>query len=377
MNPLRVLQITHDLHIGGLQRVVVDLAKGLDKNRFLVSVCALRDGGPLEKELRDEGIEIIIIPQSHQGTDYLRFIKLYRILRERQPLIVHTHNTEPLIDGVLAALMARVPVRVHTDHARSFPDKKRYMFAEWLLSHFINQFVAVSEKTKSDLIRFEKISDGNIKVILNGVPGNHNKILVDKGNKKLTLGINNSRTPILGVVARLTYQKGISFLLDAIQLLVKEYPAILLLVAGQGDELEVLQAHAKKLRIEQHVMFLGARHDVPELLQLLDIFVLPSLYEGLPLVLLEAMDAGLPIVCTNVGGICEAVQEGINGLVVSSEDSGALAQAIRALVENPEMGKEFVRNSQRLFNEQFSVGQMLRKYEETYWQCYTSTRLAH
>lgn len=370
-----MMQITHDLNIGGLQRVVVDLAKNLDKNKFVVSVCVLREGGPLEKELADDGIEVIRMPSMKNRTDYFRFWKLYKIMREKKPAIIHTHNTEPLTDGIPAALLARVPVKVHTDHARRFPDKKRYMFAEWFLSHFTSQFVAVSEDTKDHLVRYEKINPDKIKVVINGIEGKKYRVSIDKEKKKAELGIPPGRSPIIGIAARLAKQKGISYLLKATKFLCKDFPDILLLIAGEGEVWDELQAEVKELGIERNVLFLGSRLDIHEILQVLDIFLLPSLFEGLPLVILEAMAASLPIVATDVGGVRQAVLDGINGLIVRSEDPYGLYDAIKRLIENRDMRETFSKNSLELFQRQFTLEVMVKTYEKIYLKCLEVTRL--
>ena len=366
------MQITHDLNIGGLQRVVVDLAKRMDKDRFHVSVCALREGGPLEKELADDGIEVIRMPAMNNRADYFRFWKLYKAMIEKKPAVIHTHNTEPLTDGVPAALLARVPVKVHTDHARRFPDKKRYMFAERLLSHFLCQFVAVSEHTKGNLVRYEKIHPDKIKVVLNGIAGEKYGSRIDREKKKAELGIDPSKSPILGVAARLTKQKGISYLLQATKMLCNDFPDVLLLIAGEGELWDRLHAEVKELVIERNVLFLGPRLDIHEILQIQDIFILPSLFEGLPLVLLEAMAASLPIVATDVGGTRQAVRDGANGFLVPSEDASGLYAAIKRLAENQAMRETFSRNSLERFQKEFTLERMVRTYEQIYQNCLRS-----
>ena len=373
MDKIRVMQITHDLNIGGLQRVVVDLAKNLDKDKFTVSVCTLREGGPLEDELIQAGIEVIRMP-SMPRADYFRFWKLHKMMAVKKPAIIHTHNTEPLIDGTLAALLARVPVRVHTDHARRFPDKLRYMFSEWLLSHFLSQFVAVSEQTKNDLVRYEKIRPDTIKVVFNGIAGERYGARIDKDRKKSELGIGPSRTPILGVAARLTEQKGITYLLQATKLLCKDFPHALLLIAGEGELWQVLHDEVNHLGIADNVLFLGSRLDMHEVLQVQDIFILPSLFEGLPLALLEAMAASLPIVTTDVGGVRHAVRDGVNGIVVQARDPDALYAAAKQLTENLGMRSAFSKSSLDLFHKQFSLERMVKGYEAIYLDCLYAKR---
>ncbi|MHB8481163.1 MAG: glycosyltransferase family 4 protein [Nitrospiria bacterium] len=369
MQKIRVIQITHDLNIGGLQRVAADLAQNLNKDRYDVSVCALREGGVLEQELSQEGISVIKLPPAPNGVDYFSFWKLYQIFKAVRPDIIHTHNTQPFLEGALAGLMARVPVIIHTDHGRQFPDKKRYMFAEQTLARFVSQIVAVSEFTKNDLIQYEKIKASKIKVVLNGIDGRKYSCSIDKIRKKKEAGIDRERGPIIGWCGRLSPEKGLSFLFKSVKSLVKVYPEIILLIAGEGPLEERLRIEAKELGIERNILFLGRREDVHEIMSIFDIFVLPSIREGLPLVLLEAMAASLPIIASDVGGISRAVKEGINGFLVKPQDPDILYERIKNLLENAELREVFARNAQALFQKEFSLERMIREYETVYQEC--------
>ena len=128
--PIRLMQITHDLAIGGLQQVVVNLCRTIDKSRFHTTVLCLRALGPLAGEIERLGIKVMLLPQKKTGTDYFSFLKVADILRKEHTQVIHTHNTQPLVDGTLGAILSGGRQRIiHTDHARQFPDKKRYMFA--------------------------------------------------------------------------------------------------------------------------------------------------------------------------------------------------------------------------------------------------------
>ena len=123
--------ITHDLAIGGLQQVVVNLCRTIDRDKFDVSVLCLRALGEFALEVEKLGIKVFFLPQK-KGTDYFSFFKVAKILRREKIEVIHTHNTQPFIDGTIGALLSGVKTIVHTDHARSFPDKRRYMFTEWV-----------------------------------------------------------------------------------------------------------------------------------------------------------------------------------------------------------------------------------------------------
>lgn len=362
----KVLQVTHDLNIGGLQRVVVDIARNLDPERFTVEVCALREGGPFARELEADGIPVHLLPVPDDGVDYLSFWKLYQLIRRSPPQVIHTHNTQPMMDGTFAALMARVPVRVHTDHARSFPDKKRYMQAERVCSFFFDEVVGVSENTRDNLIRYEKMNPDKVSVVLNGIDGARYRLPVDRQAKKEELGLGEDRFPVLGLGVRLAEQKGIAYLLEAMPDILHRFPRAALLICGEGPLLEPLKKQADQLGLGGAVSFLGPRLDLGEVLQIFDLYVLPSLWEGLPLVLLEAMAAGLPIVATDVGGSSQVVTDMENGRLIEARNPGALSGAVLSVVEDRALMETMGRCSREKFDRQFSVSVMVDRYESLY-----------
>lgn len=361
-----LLHITHDLQIGGLQQVVVTLCKYTDRKQFDIAVLCLRERGVFAKELEEIGVPVHLLPQKEQGTDYFAFRKVAKFLRTEQVDIIHTHNTQPFIDGVIGALLSRrIQTIIHTDHARSFPDKKRYMFAEWLLSHFVTRIVGVSEHTSQNLVTYEKISPDKIMTIYNGIDPEPYSVVVDRQKYLHELGLPVDG-PIIGLGVRLAQQKGITYLLQAMPALLSAFPNLSLIIAGEGELEADLKKEAESLNISKHVFFLGPRLDMPILLKTLDVYVLPSLWEGLPMVLLEAMAAGCPIVATNVGGNAIAVKNGINGTLVTSRDPGALAQAIIAMLHNDRQREEFARNGFELFQGKFSAEIMAQRYQKLY-----------
>jgi glycosyltransferase involved in cell wall biosynthesis len=366
MQRLKVMEVTHDLAIGGLQRVVVDLARTLDKNEFDVSVCCLREGGIYETVLAEHDIRVIKIPASSKPVDYLCFWKIYQVLKLERPIIIHTHNTQPYIEGVVSALMAGVPVRIHTDHAREFPDKRRYMVAERILSHAVHQIIAVSDQTKNDLIKYERIDPDKITVVVNGIDGSMYRTPLDRKWKLIELGIPENGGPILGFCGRLSPEKGITFLLKAMRMLVEEFPRAILLIVGDGELKTELDHEIQDRNLNKNVMLLGERLDANEIMRILDVFILPSLREGLPLVLLEATAASVPIVATNVGGNRIVVDDGVNGFLVEPGKVEALSNALRKLMNDKVARQEFGRVGYDLFNRTFTLEQMVKNYETIY-----------
>jgi len=361
---IKLMQITHDLAIGGLQQVVVNICRTINRDKFNVSVLCLRAMGEFVPEVKKLGIKVFLLPQKKR-TDYFSFLKVAKILRKEKIEVIHTHNTQPFIDGTLAAFMSGVKTIVHTDHARNFPDKKRYMFAEWLMSHFAYKVVGVSEHTSQNLVRYEKISPKKIVTIMNGIDGSKYNIKIDKNQKKKELGITNSG-PIIGLGVRLTEQKGITYLLKAMPEIVKKFPDVALIIAGDGPLEDELTNEANDLGLGKNVIFVGPRLDMPELLKLFDLYVLPSLWEGLPMVLLEAMAAGCPIVATNVGGNPMAISSGVNGSLVKSKTPIDHSAEIIKLLSNEEIRLRYCKNGLEIFKNKFSAKNMTSKYEQLY-----------
>ena len=364
-NKIRVMQITHDLAIGGLQQVVVNICKTINGEKFDVSVLCLRTLGEFASELEEMGINVFQIPQSRKGADYLAFLEIAKLLKQEKIDVVHTHNTQPFTDGTLAALLSGVKTIVHTDHARSFPDKKRYMLAEWVMSNFAFKVVGVSGHTSNNLIKYEHISPRRIVTIPNGIDGAKFNIDIDKKTKRRELQINENG-PVIGLGVRLSEQKGIKYLLQAMPEIINSFQDISLVIAGKGELESSLKRQAAALGIEKNVFFIGPRLDMPELLKLFDLYVLPSLWEGLPMVLLEAMAAGCPIVATDVGGNNKAIKNNFNGSLVSAGDPELLATEIVQVLSKNELKQKYILNSFEIFNKNFSAEIMTRKYEKLY-----------
>lgn len=359
------MHVVEDLGIGGLERVVVTLCQSLDPERYERSVLCLRGTGPLAAELREGGVRVIDVGGVAGTPDYLAFRKVARALREHRVDVLHTHNTLPLFDGFAASRLVGVRTLVHTDHARDFPDKRRYMVAERVISHFLYRIAAVSEHTRDNLMRYEGISPRKIVTIPNGILESRYTAPVDVARKRRELDL-PADAPVIGLGARLTPQKGVEYLLHAMVRLRERIPRAMLLVAGTGEQEPQLRDMAAELGLGDAVRFLGARLDIPELLQVFDVYAMPSVWEGLPMALLEAMAAGCPIVATEVGGIPTALTDDVSGALVPPRDPEALAERLARLLLSPETRARYADEARRVFRERYSAEAMTRRYEEMY-----------
>ncbi len=367
MAPLRILHITHDLAIGGLQQMLVTLCRTADRQAFEFVVLCLRSLGPLAGELGTLGVPVVLLPQPvSPGTDYLSFLKVAKILKQYPVDVIHTHNTQPLLDGTLGSLLSLEKHRIiHTDHAREFPDKARYMFMEWLMSHFVHRVVGVSTHTTANLRAYEKIPDSKLLTIENGVDLERFSCGVDCIQKRSELGIAQD-TPLIGVIARLEPVKGVEHLLRAMPTVLGRHPRLTLLIVGDGSIKGFLEQECNRLGISKHVVFTGARGDVPQLLKLLDVYVLPSESEGLPIGILEAMASGCPIVASHVGGVPDVLEHMTSALLVPPADPLRLAEAVSTLLSSGSLREKFARKAKCVVIQKFSSEVMTNKYCELY-----------
>lgn len=362
---LRVLQVTHDLGVGGLPRVVETLCRTIDPTRFEVSVLCLNEGGELADALKADGFEVSVLEKAPGKPVYSSSFRVGDFLKAREYDVVHSHNTQPFFDAAIGSIIARRPVLVHTDHARDFPDKLRYMVLEHLLSWRAYRVVGVSQHTTDNLNRYEWIPRSRLVTIPNGIDGGLFEQPVDRSRIRSSLGVGDQDVvAVLG--ARLEVQKDIPTLLAAMKLLVDRMPALHLVIAGDGALREELQALTRELGLSSRVHFAGVRLDMPDILRASDLFVMSSVWEGLPMVILEALAAGCPIVSTAVGGVPSAVVDGETGLLVPSRSPDALAGAIERVVTEGTLRQRLSSAGRALFAARFSAKVMARRYEELY-----------
>jgi len=362
---LRVVHVVPDLSVAGLQRVVETLCRSTDPRRFEVGVLTLNHLGELAESLRRDGFAVQQLPRTGTGPDYWAWRRVAAFLRRERIDVVHTHNTQAFMHGGVGALLAGVPTLIHTDHARAFPDKLKYAVFENMLSAIAYRVVGVSEHTTESLRRYEWIPRRKLRTIPNGIDERLFDTPVRRDVVRTTIGIpTDAEVLLLG--ARLEEQKGVSYLVQAVARLAPSRPRLHLLLAGDGTLRDALVAECIRLGVASRVHFLGVRLDMPALLQAADIFVLPSVWEGLPMIVLEALAARCPIIATRVGGVPSAVVDGTTGVLIPPRDVSALTTAIERLLEDSALRSRLAAAGRVLFDSTFSASAMSRRYESHY-----------
>ena len=352
---------------GGTEQALLHLLAGINRQNWEPVLFHHAEPGlaPLLEGARSLNVTTRLVPrmQGFQAASGLPHFT--QQLRVERPIIFHAHLNWLLSCkyGLLASILARVPVVIATMQQYMKPPWGRTVYLQHrLIEKFIDRYIAVSEAVAQQLCQTFHVPPYKIRVIHNSIPVDRYECTASQAFRaKLRLG---SERQIVLTVARLDPQKGHYYLLEAIQ---QVHDAIFV-IAGDGPEKTVLEAQAHKLGIEDRVIFLGYRQNIPELLAGCDLFVLPSLYEGLPLSILEAMAAGKAVVATAVGGTPEAVLDGETGLLVPPGDPVALARAIQEILSNPlllrKMGATGRERVQREFSSATMVQRITHLYEE-------------
>lgn len=368
---IRVLHLINSLGVGGGERFAVELVRRLDRERYEPRVVCLYEAGELQDRLDSANVpvEVLGLGLKLRAAGWER---VWRALRTRRPDIVHAHLPEACWYGAPAAWMARVPVRIcHVQNSQwRWSSKLRRL--DRTASAFATQVIACSDAARRFCETEVGVRPGKIQVIHNAVDTDRFRDLPsrDEARRRLSLP---SGIPVLTCVASLTKQKGHRYLLTAMMRIREALPATELLLVGDGPLKDDLSRLARELSIDEHVQFLGPRHDVPSILAAADVFVLPSLWEGLPLVLAEAGAAGLPTVATGVDGNVEIVSDGTTGLLVSPENPGDLADAAIALLKSPERSHEMGRRARERVRDRFDIDVAVRKVEDLYAEAVRGT----
>lgn len=357
-----ILLLTTSYGPGGAERMVASLSAMLKQDGYR-AIVGISRGGWLQDECKRLNVEVCIIPLA--GPLHLQWFRACRqLVRDENISLIHAHEFSAIVYGWIIARLAGLPF-VGTIHGKNyFWEKLRRRLAYRLIARF-GKLVAVSEDLRRFVMDTVGLSCEQVSLIYNGVQQGSLPSEMDVTRCRAELGLKDGSL-VIGAVGSLYPVKGHQYLLDAMPVVLEHHPDATLLLAGGGQLEGSLKEQAEQLGIERQVRFLGVRQDIPALLALMDIFVLPSLSEGLSLALLEAMLAGKPIVATRVGGNAELVVEGATGTLVPSKDPQSLAAALCALLGNRAMREEFGRNAACRVRKRFSAQQMAERYRYIY-----------
>lgn len=365
-----IAHIIYRLDFGGLENGVVNLLNNLPQDKYRHVVIALTEVTDFKERITNPDVQFIAM-HKQPGKDLKVYIKLFRLFKKLRPQIVHTRNL-PALDVAVPAWLAGVPKIIHSEHGRDTIDidgsNVKYQLMRRVLSPLIDRFAALSVDLENWLVDEVGIKAPKVVRICNGVDTKKFSEIADSD----VPGYPESFTGkiIIGTVGRMEEVKDTLLLIKAFVKVLDTHPKVRdkvrLALIGTGSLYCAAEAMLKENDIESMVWMPGARNDIPAILNKLDIFVLPSLAEGISNTILESMASGLPVVATNVGGNSELVANGETGYLVPASDSEAMAEAISSYIEDEELRRQHGENAVNRVEANFSFAAMVEKYDALY-----------
>jgi len=365
---MNILYLTNHLNIGGISSYCLTLATGMKKRGHNIYIAS--SGGELLPRFRGEGIIYLPIPVKTKSEISYKVLfskfKLAKFIKENKVDIIHA-NTR--VTQVLSFFIRRSCHKPYVSTCHGFFKKRlfRKIFPCWG-----DRVIAISEEVKEHLTRDFKVNEQDIKVIHNGIDVNKFRVQSTeyRVQRKKDLGLGDG--PVVGIVARLSEEKGHEYLIKAMKEVIIVFPRARLLIVGEGRMKEKMEDLIKLTALEENVTFIPRAMDTQEVLSVMDLFVLPSLKEGLGLALMEAMACGIGVIGSDVGGIKSLIKDGDNGLLVKPADSHGLSLAILQLLQNPDRARYLGANARSFINRGFSQEKMISETEKVYLECLNS-----
>ncbi len=369
----KILLYTDTVQLGGAENHMLNLLKFYDREAAELQLAC--SGHPdLDSwctKIEALGVKVFRLRATHKH-DPRHYTELTKILRKGIIELLHIHLWNPASGryGILAAKKVNIPF-ITTEHD-PFPLSTVKGWLKKKLLQGVSKVIAISEKNKELLSVLHPSLENRITMIHNGIDTTwfESQLLSfsksDREEFRKDTFHTDSLTPIITCVAELHPRKGIHYLLYAAQKLGKERENIKIVIVGSGQEMETYKHFIKTYQLEEYVLLLGRRHDIPQILKSSDIFILPSLNEAFGLVLLEAMMAGLPIIATRSGGVPEIIEHQENGLLIPPQSEDAIVAAIKKLLTSPELCQKMSEKNQENVKRKFDVKGMVKKTEEVY-----------
>jgi glycosyltransferase involved in cell wall biosynthesis len=379
----KILYLITGLNVGGAEMILWKTIKYLNKKKFNPVVVSIIPPGKIGQKISQEGVKVyslnikkFLLPENKDKI-YPLFIRSFSVLfREiprlisivssEKPMILHSHLFHANFLGRIIGKICGVPIIISTIHNIDFGGKLREKLLRYT-DKFHDVTIAVSQTVADTMVKKGVVSKEKIRIIYNGIEDKKMEIDKNISRKKISkeLGISNEKF-ILISVGRLTKQKGYPYMIDAMQILKQNFDLIWIIL-GEGEERTNLEKEIQAKNLQKHIFLLGNVENVEEYLNASDIFVMPSLWEGLPLSLLEAMAASLPVIATRVGGIPEVITDGINGFLVAPRSSQELAKKIKYVLNLPSDTREkIVKIARETITHKFSLNKMINEYQKLY-----------
>lgn len=375
-----VAHVVYRFDTGGIENGMCNLFNHMPPEHYRHAVICLTEYTDFRQRITAQHVDFYSLHKK-PGKDIGLNWRLFKLLRQLKPDILHTRNLAANECHVVGAL-AGVRGRIHAEHGRDIFDlhgkNKRYNQLRRLLRPFIHHYIAVSQDLRDWLISDIGVAPERAHQFYDGVDSVrfHPRTGEDRP-AGLPGGFADADSIVIGSVGRMAPVKNFPYLTRAFIELVRRSPAgprLRLVILGNGDVRAECQQLIDAAGLGQQAWFPGTRNDIAELMRAMDIFVLPSLGEGISLTIQEAMATGLPVVCTAVGGNGELVRPGVNGALVPSGDIEGMVNGLNAYVDNPALRREHGGNARARCEREFTFSGWVEGYERLYRQVLSSHR---
>ena len=368
---MQVLHLISSSGFYGTDSMLIELSKQLSTTAFLPIVGVFKNLHNPRLEVAEVAksthLQVEILPCNGK-MDFKTILSIRKLLKKHQIDIIHSHGYKSNLYALCASFPRRVP-RVATCHNWLGDDAKMKFYAR-LDKSLLNRFdrvIAVSDSIMKEILN-HNISGNIVLTISNGINLERFKIREKPNTLREKLGI-DERFKVVGTVGRLAEEKGHIYLLDAAQKVLRKYQNVVFMIVGDGPLRRTLQDKVSQMGqggVASPFIFTGIRGDMPDIYSTMDIFVLPSLTEGLPMALLEALAAHKPVVATRVGAVPQVIEDNHSGLLIPPTDVESLSSAIMHLLENPQKAKHLAQNGYERVRDHFSAKRMAEQYIKVY-----------
>ena len=373
---LRVCHITSGDLLGGAEVVLLNLARASSKDILRQTLFVLFNQGVFSRKLIQTGARVSLFQEKGFPSDLTTVFQVARLLKDEGSHVVHTHGYKSNVIGGLASRLSGCPVLIRTEHSRATGILKHAFSRATvfrLLDYFIGAYwtdkiVAVSSDLAKTLA--QRYPSEKVITIFNGVVLHEVKGQCQSSNVKSELGIPRE-SDLVGMFSRLNPEKGVAIFLKAASIVRLKAPHVRFLIVGNGPLYAELKKETFRLNLEKHVIFAGFREDALDLVCQMDVVVLSSVHEGMPMILLEAMALAKAVVATKVGGIPEVIDDRRTGLLVQPEDDYTLAMACVELLENRPLAKQLGLRARKEIAKRFTAQMMVAKLRALYWEVFS------
>lgn len=370
---IKVMYFTTTSKLCGAEKIILELSKRINKEHFEIMVCTIKndlEDGLLDK-VRDIGMQTASLCVENKW-QFCKSFRLYKIIKDFNPDIIQSFL---FFDNILARIIGKLAgVPIIISGQRNVPLTIPFLrnLAEKFTISFSNLIISNTNGGKNWLINKFRLNSERVKIIYNGI-GLEEIDYIKKDELLKEIGLSGDEK-IVGFIGRLERQKGVKYLIDAIRILSDESPSIYALIIGDEKEEDALKKYADSLNC--NVIFLGWKDNASQYFSIFDMFVLPSLWEGMPNVILEAMWNEMPVIATKVGGNAEIIEDGKTGFLIEPGNSQALAEKILEVISLSESKKQsIIRNAKNKVINDFNIDKTVKEFEDTYLALLSKKRM--